>query len=75
MRPYPKPKRATLPSNAVAKPEPRAKTLAMDLDSIEGRIDAGPPGQWKDLTRAPWTIQLEKDARHLLAELRKRRGR
>jgi hypothetical protein len=46
----------------------------LDLDAIEARINVGPPRQWKDLSRAPWTIQLEKDARALLAELRKLRG-
>lgn len=74
MRPYPKPKRAPL---QVVTPAPKSARgpVAMDMDSIEARIDKGPPGEWKDLGRAPWTIQLEKDARHLLAEMRKRRGR
>lgn len=49
------------------------KPAALDLGAIEGRIDKGPVGQWKDLSRAPWTIQLEADARALLAEVRRLR--
>lgn len=61
------------PNRGPKRTEKPPAVAVLDLDAIEARIDKGPPGQWKGLSRAPWTIQLEADARALLAEVRRLR--